>query len=41
MIMGDNNDEMRKRDKKKMDDEDSMQFSSSGQPGILNHAFCI
>lgn len=28
------NDELRKRDKKKMDDDDSMQFSSTGQPGV-------
>lgn len=33
MIMGDNNDDMRKRDKKKIDDDDSMQFSTTGQPG--------
>lgn len=33
MIMGEN-DDMRKRDKKKIDDDDSMQFSSTGQPGI-------
>lgn len=33
MIMGEHNDEMRKRDKKKIDDDDSMQFSSTGQPG--------
>ncbi|XP_025197408.1 transcription initiation factor TFIID subunit 1 [Melanaphis sacchari] len=33
MIMGCTNDDMRKRDKKKMDDDDSMQFSSTGQPG--------
>ncbi|VVC39968.1 Bromodomain, conserved site,TAFII-230 TBP-binding,Transcription initiation factor TFIID subunit 1 [Cinara cedri] len=33
MIMGEQNDETRKRDKKKMDDDDSMQFSSTGQPG--------
>lgn len=34
MIMGEQNDEMRKRDKKKIDDDDSMQFSSTGQPGM-------
>lgn len=34
--MGDQNDEMRKRDKKKIDDDDSMQFSSTGQPGTGN-----
>lgn len=34
MIMGcSSNDDLRKRDKKKMDDDDSMQFSSTGQPG--------
>lgn len=33
MIMGCTNDDMRKRDKKKIDDDDSMQFSSTGQPG--------
>lgn len=32
--MGEQNDDMRKRDKKKIDDDDSMQFSSTGQPGI-------
>jgi len=37
MIMGcSSNDELRKRDKKKMDDDDSMQFSSTGQPGVMN-----
>lgn len=34
MFMGDG-DDMRKRDKKKMDDDDSMQFSSTGQPGVI------
>lgn len=33
MIMGEHNEDMRKRDKKKIDDDDSMQFSSTGQPG--------
>lgn len=37
MIMGEHNDEMRKRDKKKIDDDDSMQFSSTGQPGITKN----
>lgn len=37
MIMGEHNEDMRKRDKKKMDDDDSMQFSSTGQPGITKH----
>lgn len=37
MIMGEQNDDMRKRDKKKIDDDDSMQFSSTGQPGIIKH----
>lgn len=31
------NDDLRKRDKKKMDDDDSMQFSSTGQPGVIEH----
>lgn len=37
MIMGEQNDETRKRDKKKIDDDDSMQFSSTGQPGMTEH----
>lgn len=38
MIMGcSSNDDLRKRDKKKMDDDDSMQFSSTGQPGVMEH----
>ncbi|XP_050421868.1 transcription initiation factor TFIID subunit 1-like [Adelges cooleyi] len=35
MIMGEHSDEMRKREKKKLDDEDSMQFSTTGQPGRI------
>lgn len=34
MFMGEPGDDMRKRDKKKMDDDDSMQFSTTGQPGV-------
>lgn len=39
MIMGCTNEDMRKRDKKKIDDEDSMQFSSIGQPGMIKHNY--
>jgi len=39
MIMGCTSDDMRKRDKKKMDDDDSMQFSSTGQPGMVEHNY--
>lgn len=35
MIMGEHNEDIRKRDKKKIDDDDSMQFSSTGQPGTV------
>lgn len=39
MIMGCTNDDMRKRDKKKIDDDDSMQFSSTGQPGVIKYNY--
>lgn len=39
MIMGEHNDEMRKRDKKKIDDDESMQFSSTGQPGVTENCY--
>lgn len=41
MIMGENNDDMRKRDKKKIDDDDSMQFSSTGQPGMIKYNYYV
>lgn len=41
MIMGEQSDDMRKRDKKKIDDDDSMQFSSTGQPGILKQYYDV
>lgn len=41
MIMGEHNEEMRKREKKKIDDDDSMQFLSTEQPGMTKNNIII